>query len=83
MAELVIQIEDRLLLRLKRRAWKQGLPLRESLRVLLAVTAEEDESDASGGRGGFRQIARVACASQAIVSASPASSGVSAARTPA
>lgn len=45
MAQLVILVEDRILHRLKRRAWKQGLPLQDSLRVLFATTVEEDESD--------------------------------------
>jgi antitoxin component of RelBE/YafQ-DinJ toxin-antitoxin module len=41
MAQLVIQLDDAILLQLKRRAWEQGLPFEASLRLLLAAAAEE------------------------------------------
>ena len=52
MATLIIRdLDDALLVQLKKRAWHQGLPLEESLRRLMteSVSAESDftESDTS------------------------------------
>ena len=55
MATLIIRdLDDALLVQLKKRAWHQGLPLEESLRRLMteSVSAESDftESDTSYNR---------------------------------
>jgi plasmid stability protein len=46
MAQIFIQLEDAILVQLKRRAWEQGLPFEESLRRLLSAAASsEDEPE--------------------------------------
>ncbi len=43
MRDLIIRnLDDALLVELKRRAWHQGLPLEESLRLLLVASIEAD-----------------------------------------
>lgn len=47
MAQITVHdLDDALLVRLKRRAWEQGLPLEESLRRLVLASLEDD-----GGHG--------------------------------
>jgi plasmid stability protein len=44
MAQITIRdLDDSILVRLKRRAWEQGLPLEESLRRLILAGLETDE----------------------------------------
>ncbi len=44
MAQITIRdLDDAILVRLKRRAWEQGLPLEESLRRLILAGLETDE----------------------------------------
>jgi plasmid stability protein len=44
MAQLIIRdLDDSLLVRLKRRAWEKGLPLEESLRRLILAGLEADD----------------------------------------
>jgi len=44
MAQLIIRdLNDAILVRLKRRAWEQGLPLEESLRRSILASLEADE----------------------------------------
>ena len=44
MAQLIIRdLNDAILVRLKRRAWEQGLPLEESLRRIILASLEADE----------------------------------------
>jgi plasmid stability protein len=44
MAQITIRdLDDALLVRLKRRAWEQGLPLEESLRRVVLASLEADE----------------------------------------
>jgi|HubBroStandDraft_6_1064221.scaffolds.fasta_scaffold2200781_1 hypothetical protein len=48
MAQITIHdLDDALLVRLKRRAWEEGLPLEESLRrrILASLEADEGHSD--------------------------------------
>jgi len=43
MAQITIRdLDDAILVRLKRRAWEQGLPLEESLRRLILASLEDD-----------------------------------------
>jgi len=44
MAQITIRdLDDAILVRLKRRAWEQGLPLEESLRRVILASLETDE----------------------------------------
>ena len=44
MAQITIRdLDDAILVRLKRRAWEQGLPLEESLRRVILASLEADE----------------------------------------
>jgi plasmid stability protein len=44
MAQITIRdLDDAILVRLKRRAWEQGLPLEESLRRVIFASLETDE----------------------------------------
>ena len=44
MAQITIRdLDDAILVRLKRRAWEQGLPLEESLRRVLLASLETDD----------------------------------------
>jgi plasmid stability protein len=44
MAQITIHdLDDAILVRLKRRAWEQGLPLEESLRRLVLASLEADD----------------------------------------
>jgi plasmid stability protein len=48
MAQIIIRnLDDALLVRLKRKAWENGLPLEESLRrfIIAGLEAEERQSD--------------------------------------
>jgi hypothetical protein len=47
MAQLIIQLDDAILIQLKRRAWEQGLPFEESLRRLLAAVSEDETQHTS------------------------------------
>jgi plasmid stability protein len=47
MAQITIHnLDDSLLVRLKRRAWEQGLPLEESLRRVVLASLDDDEGHA-------------------------------------
>ncbi len=50
MALLTIQLEDDVLVRLKQKAWAQGIPFEDSIRVLLAQASKQERETQSLSR---------------------------------
>ena len=71
MRDLIIpQLDDALLVELKRRAWHQGLPLQESLRRLLIASVETDGEGAESHQP-VPFLARVRHGSEHTVAVAP------------
>ncbi len=50
MALLTIRLDDEVLVRLKQRAWAQGVPFEDSIRALLAQASKEERETLSRSR---------------------------------